>query len=131
MKKDDKEIKVLQVEDDEDQAEIMKIILEKLNPKIGVETVKNGSECLEKIEQNRYSIILLDYLLPNMNGIEVLKKMKEMEYDVPVVVITGYGDAQIEKEVTEYGAASYVVKKRVDYLKTTYNVIMDIIENKK
>jgi len=106
---------VLIVDDDVDHLEIICRIFRDC----AVETVgaRSGAECLEKLAQSSFSAIILDYSMPQMTGLEVLRGIIESGYDVPVVMVTGQGDELIAVEAMKQGAYDYVVKSIDHYHK--------------
>lgn len=77
-----------------------------------VETAFNGQEALEKIESFNPHIILLDLLMPVMNGIEFLEKfsIKKKYKDIKILLLTNLGDDQEIKKAQNLGAHSYALK---------------------
>ena len=75
-----------------------------------VTTARSGEEGLSLIQQSHFDVILLDIKLPKLNGIEVLRKIKEMSADIEVIMITGYGDIQSAVDSLKLGARDYVTK---------------------
>jgi len=75
-----------------------------------VETALNGSEALQAMEQNRYDVVLLDLRMPGMDGMTVLKTIKEKWPDSEVVIITGYPSLESAKEAVRLGAYDYLAK---------------------
>ncbi len=75
-----------------------------------VETAHDGRSALAKIESEKPDAVLLDIRLPGMNGIEVLKKAKKLDRDLPVVMITAYGDKSSAKRSMAAGAFDYILK---------------------
>lgn len=75
-----------------------------------VTTAKNGEEGLALIQRKSYDVILLDIKLPKLNGIEVLKKIKEFSSSIEVIMITGYGDVKSAVDSLKLGARDYVTK---------------------
>jgi DNA-binding NtrC family response regulator len=75
-----------------------------------VDKAASGEESLEKFEKTRYDIILLDIKMEGMSGLEVLKKVKEMDPDVSVVMITAYGSIPSAIEAMKSGAYEYLLK---------------------
>jgi len=75
-----------------------------------VTTARSGEEALSLIEQKQFDVILLDIKLPKLNGIDVLRKIKEMSGTSEVIMITGYGDIQSAVDSLKLGARDYVTK---------------------
>lgn len=75
-----------------------------------VTTAQNGEEGLRLFEQNRFEVVLLDIKLPKLNGLEVLKKIKQQSSTAEVIMITGYGDIKSAVESLKLGARDYLTK---------------------
>jgi response regulator RpfG family c-di-GMP phosphodiesterase len=101
---------ILTVDDEEMNLELLEILMIPLGYQ--VEKAKNGKEALEKIAERSPDIILLDVMMPGMDGFEVCRILKEDEKtrDIPVVMVTALN--QIENKVTgiETGADDYLIK---------------------
>ncbi len=74
-----------------------------------VDCAYDGEEALEKIQSKEYDIILLDIMLPKMNGFEVCQQVREFS-DVPIVMLTAKGDDMDKILGLEYGADDYITK---------------------
>lgn len=92
-----------------------------------VSTARSGEEGLALIEQHQFDVILLDIKLPKLNGIDVLRKIKEMSSSPEVIMITGYGDIQSAVDSLKLGARDYVTKpfKLDDLLTIVQNAVSD------
>jgi two-component system response regulator HydG len=100
--------KILVIDDDRDMRLLLTRYLQKFNYEVlEAFNQKNALEVLEKI---RPDIILCDFKLGDSTGTSLLVKIKEKYHDVPVVIITGYGDIRIAVEVIKLGAYDYVTK---------------------
>ena len=75
-----------------------------------VDKAASGEEALEKCEKTRYDILLLDIKMEGMSGLEVLKRVKENDPDVSVVMITAYGSIPSAIEAMKSGAYEYLLK---------------------
>ena len=73
-------------------------------------TTQSGIEASRAIEDSNIDLVFLDLVLPDMNGVEVLKEIKKAKSDLPVVIITGYPDSEIMNQALELGPIS-VLKK--------------------
>lgn len=123
----DFKLKVLLVEDDLDQAELVKGSMRRFDPRFEIEIANTGESCLKKLSNNEYEAIILDYKLPVMNGLEILHKIDEHEIDTPVVVVSGQGNEQVAVEALKNGAYDYIVKD-TGYLSVLPKVVQKTIE---
>ena len=98
---------VMVVDDDQDLAEMLSIVLNGAG--IDVDLVARGDEVLEVFRNNPPDLVLLDVMLPGINGIEVCKLIRA-ESMVPIVMLTAKGDTQDVVLGLEAGADDYMVK---------------------
>ena len=75
-----------------------------------VEAVWNGQDALRAMEQESYDLVLLDLRMPGMDGISVLKAIKQKWPDSEVIVVTGYPEIETAKEAVKLGAYDYLAK---------------------
>jgi len=75
-----------------------------------VERANDGEEALKKVESFLPDVILLDYMMPKMNGIEVLKELRKRECDVPVIMLTAYGTIERAVMAIKEGAYDFLTK---------------------
>jgi len=75
-----------------------------------VQTARSGEEALKKCRENRFDILLLDIKMEGMSGLEVLRRIKESDADVAVVMITAYGSIATAIEAMKNGAFDYMLK---------------------
>ena len=100
-------MKVLVVEDN---IKLLKSILDELNTHFETESCSDGEEALYMIEQNIYDLIVLDLMLPNLSGIEILKSMREKFIDTPVLILTAKESLNDKVKAFEIGANDYLTK---------------------
>ncbi|MEW6380325.1 MAG: response regulator [bacterium] len=104
--------RILLVEDDLIQAKLVKRVLDKSTMQYFFTHVSSGEECLDLIKnENEFDIILLDYSLPEMDGLSVLRSLKKIKPDLPVIIITAHGSEDIAVQIMKEGAFDYVIKK--------------------
>ncbi len=101
---------VLYVEDQPAVSAVVLLELEQAN--IRVTTVSNGEECLALARQKKFDLILLDQMLPDMDGFEICRRLKS-DPDlrrIPVIFFTAYPSQHHEDEARRLGAADYLLK---------------------
>lgn len=117
--------KIFVVEDDPLYGEMLKYHLS-LNPDNEVIKFDTGSACLKNMHQNP-SLISLDYSLPDMSGFEVIRKVKEFNTEIPIVVVSGQEDVATAVKLLKEGAYDYFVKDE-DTKERLWNTIKNIKE---
>ena len=75
-----------------------------------VDAVQSGLEALRKVEENPYDIVVLDIMMPGIDGLEVLQQIKERHPDVDVVMVTGLSQIQTAVKAMKLGAFDYLSK---------------------
>ena len=80
-------------------------------------TAGDGVEALRKVKEERPHVILLDVKMPEMDGLEVLRRLREIDREVGVIMITVMDEQEIAREAMALGAFDYIVKPLdLDYL---------------
>ena len=100
--------RVLIVDDEEIVIRSCKRILS--GDEFQVESVQDGREALQKIEENPYDVIILDIMMPNIDGLEVLRRVKETHPNVDVIMITGLSQIDTAVQAMKLGAFDYISK---------------------
>jgi two-component system, NtrC family, nitrogen regulation response regulator NtrX len=75
-----------------------------------VEAVESGEDCLLALEARRYDLLLLDVWLPKMDGLETLERLRALDPELPVVVISGHGNIETAVRAVRMGAQDFVEK---------------------
>ena len=104
----DKKAKILIVEDEKPLAKALTYKLLKSNFK--VESVYDGQEGLDYIDKEDVDLVILDLMMPKMDGFTFLKKLKDMDKKVPVIVASNLGQKKDVEEAKALGAVDYIVK---------------------
>ena len=114
------------VEDDKWYGEILRYHLS-LNPDYQITRFATGSDCLAQLYQ-RPDLITVDYSLPDMNGADLLKKIRQISPDIPVIVISGQEDIATAIDLYKKGISDYIVKD--DHTKDMlWNAVNRVREN--
>jgi len=75
-----------------------------------VEAVESGEACLQALETRRFDLLLLDVWLPGIDGIETLSRVRGIDAELPVVVISGHGSIETAVRAVRMGALDFVEK---------------------
>ena len=102
------ELTVMVVDDELIVRESLKGWLEKFG--YGIDTAADAREAVEKLEKEDFDLLFVDIKMPGMDGIELLKKVKEDRPDVIVVMITAHGSIESAIEAMKAGASDYLMK---------------------
>ena len=101
--------KILIVDDNKLNIKVAEIMLKKYNAQI--QSVLSGFECLEKVKNNTYDLIFMDYMMPQMDGIETLHKLKELgDFNTPVVSLTADAVEGSKEKFLKEGFNEYISK---------------------
>jgi two-component system response regulator HydG len=99
---------VLIIDDDKDICLVLSRFLSKNNYEVDV--ANNGEEGLKQLRSKEYTLVLCDYRLPDMTGVDALRKIKLLRPQTAVIIITGYSDVKTAVETFRYGASDFVTK---------------------
>jgi two-component system response regulator (stage 0 sporulation protein F) len=108
----------------DDQAGIRMLLMEVFGAE-GYETFQaaNGKEALALVREQMPDLVLLDMKIPGMDGLEILKKIKEINRDIKVIMMTAYGELDIIKQATDLGALMHFTKPfDIDELRVAVNL---------
>ncbi|MCC0638038.1 MULTISPECIES: response regulator transcription factor [unclassified Clostridioides] len=94
----------------EDNRVLLESVVEELSNHFETEKCEDGEEALYLINQNIYDLVILDLMLPNINGIDILKKMRINNIDTPVLILTAKEALDDKVEAFTIGANDYLTK---------------------
>ena len=104
----------------DDEPDIIDIFEEHLAKDYDVTAVRNGTRALELVRATRPDLIFLDIAMPGINGMDVLKAVRQLDPTIPIIMITANADNALAAEVIKRGAFSYLPKpfdlKYLDHL---------------
>lgn len=121
---------ILYVEDDQALLLETSNILSKIFR--SVDTASSGAEGLLKFSEGKYDLIITDIEMPELNGLEMSQKIKELDEQVPIVVISAYSNSSYLIEAINIGINYYVLKPiLLPQLLSTLNSVVELIENRR
>jgi hypothetical protein len=115
--------RILIVDDDRVILELASIILR--SDGYSVQTASDGIHALNLLEKEAYDLVLLDFMMPKKDGLEVLQEIKAKFSDVAVIIFTGMGSESVAVNAMKAGAADYIIKpfRNHDLLERTATVL--------
>lgn len=126
LERNAKNISILYAEDEEVLQKVTLRYFKKFCPNI--DTANNGLEAFELYEKKQHDLIITDLNMPNMNGMELVKKVKEINRDQEIIVISAYSDQEQLMQAIAFGVNGYILKP-VDFNtlnNTLYNSVFKI-----
>ena len=95
----------------DDEPEAVELLVEFLASKgYEVLTATSGEEALRRVKEDRPHLVLLDIRMPKMNGIEVLRRIREIDPEMGVIMVTAVNEEDVGRKALELGAFDYIVK---------------------
>jgi len=94
----------------DDEPLIVEVLTEHFKKDFDIETAVNGADALGAILRQRPDVVLLDINMPRMNGVEVLKDIKQIDESIAVIMVTANEQVQLAAEALRSGAFGYVPK---------------------
>ncbi|HTE57158.1 MAG TPA: response regulator transcription factor [Verrucomicrobiae bacterium] len=99
--------KILFIEDDADLAHGISVFLD---ADFDLSITSNGTKGLKQFKRQAYDLVMLDLSLPDMPGLKVCQKIRQLDKEVPIFVLTGTTDTEVQIELLNAGADDYLVK---------------------
>lgn len=121
--KDMKKLKVLACDDNATARLIVAEAIETFGFNINI--VESGNECLEELQKNTYDLLILDWLMPDMDGLKVARSIKEHKnlVDLPIIMLSAFGNEEVAHEAEKLGITNFISKPY------TYSNLFDAIMN--
>ena len=120
------DVKILIVDDDRDICEYMKTMLEATGYQVS--TLSDPTEAVEMIRGDEYHLLIIDLMMPKMDGIELIERIRKVDSDIAIMVFTGYPSVETAVDALKLNVSDYV-KKPFDIMECREK-IADILKKK-
>lgn len=101
---------ILIVDDEPKVAIVLAASLRKMGPNFIVETASSAQQALEKIDQTQYHLMLTDYKMPSVTGLQLAEKVRKRAPETQIVLMTAYGTMELRRKLAELGVHGYIEK---------------------
>ena len=115
----DSGLNILVVDDEEIVRYTLKAFLVRLGSRVAV--AKDGMTGLEALQKEVYHAAFIDYRMPGLDGIDLLRRIREIRPDIRLIIISGHASAETQKEAIQEGAFTFLQKP------FTFNSVKEII----
>jgi YesN/AraC family two-component response regulator len=102
--------RVLIVDDEKRLAQSLGQTLQLDYPDCRVDTANSGEEALSALANRTYDLIIADVRMPGVSGLDLIKGVRYLDAQVPIILMTGYGSASLRREAASLGVNHYVDK---------------------
>lgn len=101
-------IRILIIDDDTDICEYMQLLLTQNGYEVTAETDPRAG--LEKLREEEYHVVILDIMMPELNGMEVLEEIRDFDSDIAIIIFTGYPSVDTAVTSMKYDVSDYIKK---------------------
>ena len=103
-----RDLRILLIDDEE---ELVATLAERLELRgFSVDYALDGLNGVDRVRKKDYDVLVVDVMMPGMNGLEVLAETRRLRPDLPVILLTGRGDGQDNESGLRLGAFDYIMK---------------------
>ena len=103
-------IRVLHVDDDSSALDISKRIMMDMNADLDFDSANSVDEAIKKLSTGQYDVVISDYEMPQKNGLQFLKELREQKNEIPFILFTGKGREEVAINALNLGANRYINK---------------------
>jgi signal transduction histidine kinase len=116
-------IRVLYAEDDPQVADVVKLVFEQYADRCTLDVVTSGRDCLATMQREDYDVLLVDLLMPDLNGLQVLSELTARRDPRPVIMVSGQGQHELAVRALRAGAVDCIDKNSADFRRIAEIVI--------
>ncbi|MBC8321373.1 MAG: response regulator [Bacteroidetes bacterium] len=120
-----KPIKILYAEDNPLDIDLTRTFFKEETQGFELTIVETGNDVFKLLDEQEFNILILDYKLPDIDGVEIIKKLRLAKNNIPIILLTGFGDESLILQSLKSGANHYIQKKG-DYLQELPVVIREL-----
>jgi DNA-binding response OmpR family regulator len=108
-------VRVLYAEDDPQISQMVQLYFMSTAPECSLEVVDSGRKCLDRMAQDRFDVVLVDLMMPELDGLEVLGQLSARRDPTPVVMVSGHGQNALAVQALRAGAVDCIDKNSAEF----------------
>ncbi|RMG43859.1 MAG: PAS domain S-box protein, partial [Acidobacteria bacterium] len=121
---------ILLIEDEPSHAMLVERAFRQESPQDRLTACASLTEAMQHLEQDHFDVVVTDFALPDASGLQLLEEIQRRRLDLPVIVITGFGDETTAVRAMKLGAADYIVKSE-NYARTLPLVVHKVLDRRR
>ena len=127
-------LRILHIDDDEEFLFLTKMFLEQISEgKVDINYLTDPEQALDVLDTNNFDVIVCDYQMPRMDGLELLSKLKTQKSEIPFIMFTGRGREEVAIRALNLGAEYYIKKEGEpeSQFRELYHIIQKVVDHKR
>jgi DNA-binding NtrC family response regulator len=109
-----KTLKILVIDDDEDYRFLIKDLLKAAELPVELEEASSSKQGIAILKDKNFDCVLIDYIIPGVSGLDVIKSLKSAGNETPFIVLTAFGDDVLGSELIKQGAYDFIGKESLN-----------------
>ncbi|MFW9982706.1 MAG: response regulator [Candidatus Thorarchaeota archaeon] len=124
--------RVLLVDDDMELLDIARILLQQKNPDLEIVAANSVKEALQKLDKEKFDVVICDYLMPDSTGLDLLEALRAANDDIGFIIWTGNSREEVAIRALNLRADHYILKSIDcrDQFSTIHEIIQDVLQRK-
>ena len=123
--------RILLVDDERIERGGIRMLLGRMPEEFEVVEAANGVEALQKLEHEKVVFILTDIKMPQMDGMELIQRVRQTDEEIPIAIFSGFGEFSFAQKAIRYGVSNYILKPvKPQEFESTIRTMVEEIENR-
>jgi DNA-binding response OmpR family regulator len=119
---------ILYIEDDESLAQLVKRRISKVGHQVLL--AQGGRSALETVNNQQFDLLIIDYQLPEFNGLQLIEQLTGLNSDTPIIMVSGQNDIHVAVQALNLGCMDYLIKDGLAYLDLLPVRIQTVLERR-
>lgn len=123
--------RILLVDDERIERGGIRMLLGRMPEEFEIVEAANGVEALQKLEHEKVDFILTDIKMPQMDGMELIQRVRQTDEKIPIAIFSGFGEFSFAQKAIWYGVSNYILKPvKPQEFESTIRLMVEEVENR-